>query len=217
MSARLPLLVAVLVATFATAAGVQAVGRPALNPTMWVDAPGYESGSAVENGFAIQQRGYFSITAHFQTNGLTAGHRYTNWWVIYNNPSGCSGECDIEDLITALGTGQNPARIGVLYGGTFVAPTNGKYNGTAQILENWAAGCQNVRPISILCNPLADVTVGEASVLINDQGPASAFTLGFGKDMFANGCSAYVHNGEVVLDFGKSGFDCYTAQTVHLP
>lgn len=217
MSLRLPLLIAALVVSLATAATVQARVRPALNPMRWGDAPGQASGSEVGGGYAVQQRGYYSITAHFHTMGLTPGHRYTLWWVIYNHPSACSAECDIEDVITSLRTGQNPAQIGVLYGGTFTARADGEFLGSTQIWENRIAGCQNAPYVSRLCNGMADVRVAESAVLINDQGLASDVARVFGKDMFSNGCSAYVHNGEVVVDFGKSGFECYTAQTVHLP
>ena len=50
-----------------------------------------------KGGFSILHRGKDWISYNIHTTGLPAG-AYTNWWVIFNNPDGCDGECGLSDL-----------------------------------------------------------------------------------------------------------------------
>jgi hypothetical protein len=39
-------------------------------------------------------------TMHFRTNGLEAGHIYTAWWIVVNNPDACSASpCTGKDIL----------------------------------------------------------------------------------------------------------------------
>jgi hypothetical protein len=219
MNLRLPLIIAAVVmlllsATIAESATLHTV----VNPITWFDDPGHEPGSATAGGYAIQQRGYYSITAHLRAKELLPGHRYTLWWVIFNNTGQCVDGCDFDDVAAAVTTGQNPAAIGVQYAGAFVAPPSGLFYGSVQIVEDKVAGCQNSAPFATLCNSLIEVTVAEAMVLIRDNGPADLVAPRvLGPDAFASGCKDYKQMGAVVALYDEAGYNCFFTQAVFLP
>jgi hypothetical protein len=218
MGLRLPLTVVAVVMLLLSVAVVEsATPHTVVNPIQWFEDPAHESGSATAGGYAIQQRGYYSITAHLRAQELAPGHRYTLWWVIFNSTGQCVAGCDFEDVRTAVTTGQNPAQIGVQYAGAFVAPASGKFFGTVQIVEDKFAGCQNSAPFASLCNSLIEVTVAEAMVLIRDQGPATGTTRIASPDAFASGCKDYTQLGAVVAVYDEAGYDCFFTQAVFLP
>lgn len=219
MRVRLPLVIAAVVMLLLSATIVEsATPHTAFNRITWFDDPAHESGSDTAGGYAIQQRGYYSITAHLRAKQLVPGHRYTLWWVIFNDTGQCVAGCDFEDVTTAVTTRQNPAQIGVQYAGAFVAPASGQFNGTVQIVEDRVAGCQNSPPFNAVCNSLIEVTVAEAMVLIRDHGPADlAAPRVFGPDAFASGCTDYRQLGTVVTTYSETGYDCFITQAVLLP
>jgi hypothetical protein len=42
-----------------------------------------------------------AVQYNITTNNLDAGAAYTNWWIIWNDPSECNGACDGGDLFIA--------------------------------------------------------------------------------------------------------------------
>ncbi|HEU0073004.1 MAG TPA: hypothetical protein VFS30_03265 [Dehalococcoidia bacterium] len=215
----MPLVIAAVVMLLVSVTvGESATSHTVVNTITWFEDPGHEAGSTIPGGYAVQQRGYYSITAHLRAKELVPGHRYTLWWVIFNNTGQCLDGCDFDDVTAAVTTGQNPAAIGLQYAGAFVAPANGQFNGTVQIVEDKVAGCQNSAPFNVLCNSLIEVTVAEAMVLIRDHGPADLVAPRvYGPDAFASGCKAYTQMGAVVSVYSDTGYDCYTTQSVFLP
>jgi hypothetical protein len=215
MTFRFLLLAAVAVAILAIGASAAGANRGVASTITWLEAPGHEPGSAVPGAFATQQRGYYSITAQLHSTGLTPGHRYTLWWVIYNNPASCVEGCGADDLAGAL-TGTNPAGIGVQYGGSFVAAANGRLAAGTRILEHAVVGCQDSAPYKALCNPLIDAAVAEATVFLQDHGPALDEPPVAAASAFAAGCKSYKRL-DVIVTYGNIGFDCFSSQSVHLP
>jgi hypothetical protein len=194
-----------------------AINRGIPQTPVWFEDPAHEPGTPVDGAFATQQRGYYSITTQIHTNGLTPGHQYTIWWVIYNDPAACVDGCDFEDLDSVLETGKNPAGIGVQYAGSFVGRENGKFESGTRILEHATAGCQTSAPFKSLCNPFDDASVAEAIVFIRDHGPATDEPLPAAKDLFSYGCKAYTRNGEAVVTYSETGYDCFNVQSWYLP
>lgn len=218
MSLRLPLTIAAVVMLLLSATIAEsATAHTVVNPITWFQDPGHEVGSSTAGGYVIQQRGYYSITAHLRAKELEPGHRYTLWWVIFNNTGQCVDGCDFDDVMTAVTTGVNPAKIGVQYAGAFVAPTNGQFYGSVQIVEDKVAGCQNSAPFSSLCNSLIEVAVAKSMVLIRDQGPATSTARIAAPDAFASGCKDFTQIGSVVAVYDASGYDCFFTQAVFLP
>jgi hypothetical protein len=66
-----------------------------------------------------------SLRARIATSGLDANAAYTVWWVIWNNPSLCSGSCGADDL----GIAGNA----VFYASGFVTGQDGTGNVTADL------------------------------------------------------------------------------------
>jgi hypothetical protein len=217
MTLRLTLLIAATIALLVIGAGAAGANRGVVSTITWLEDPGHEPGSAVTGAFATQQRGYYSITAQVHTTGLTPGHRYTLWWVIYNSPASCVDSCGADDLAAAVSTGSNPAGIGVHFGGSVVVNPNGKLQVGTRILEHAVVGCQNSAPYKALCNPLIDAAVAEATVFLHDHGPAVDGPPVAAVDAFAAGCKSYKRLDAVVAAYGETGFDCFSPQSVHLP
>jgi hypothetical protein len=84
-------------------------------------------------------------------------------------------------------------------------------------LEHATVGCQNSLPFKSLCNPVIDAAVIEATVFIRDHGPATEEPLPAVTDLFSYGCKAYTRNGEVVVTYSETGYDCANVQSWHLP
>jgi hypothetical protein len=215
MRIRLSLLVAAVMTLLAVGVSAAAVNRGLPAHVTWFDAPDHETGTDVPSAFVVQQRGYYSITAQMHLKELTPGHRYTLWWVAYNDPSACTDGCGMDELAAAA-NGDNPAGIGVYYGGSYVVTKTGKVDVGTRILEFSVNGCQTDGPYAI-CDVLRDASVAEAMILINDQGPATGAPLAPAAEAFSDGCKSYSQGGVVVATFGDTGFDCFTAQTVFLP
>jgi hypothetical protein len=210
VAAGLALLVWGLSSSFVSA------GRGDAVAVTWFEAPGHAPGEAVTGAYAIQQRGYYSITTSLQTSGLTPGHQYTLWWVIFNNPTACVDGCGSDDLDSAIATGLNPAGIGVHYGGSFVPLANGQVYLGARILENSVNGCQTVAPFANLCNPLLDAATAEAMVFLHDQGPAvpgAAFNV---ATAFASGCKDYRVFDTVAVEYNLGDYECFSPQVFEL-
>ncbi len=217
MSLRLPLLFAVAVLLVAVGASAVAANRGLPVRVTWFEDPQQEAGTEVPGAYVVQQRGYFSMTAHVHLRGLTPGHRYSLWWVVYDNPQACVDGCDLADVDAALLNGTNPARIGVHFGGSFVV-SSGRLDVGTRILEDAITGCQASLPYSKLCVPLTDAAIAEATILVHDHGPATAVSGPIlVSEMFSNGCKSYKRLDTVVATYADSGYDCFSPQSVHLP
>ena len=216
MRIRLSLLLAAVLTLLAVGVAAAAVNRGLPLRAKWLDDPNHETGTEVPGAFVVQQRGYYSITAQMHLKQLTPGHRYTLWWVAYNDPSACTDGCGVDELAAVAATGENPTGIGVYFGGSYVVTATGKLDVGTRILEFSVNGCQSGGPYAI-CDVLRDAAVAEAMILVNDQGPATGAPLAPASAAFSDGCKSYSQGGVVVATFGDTGYDCYTAQTVFLP
>lgn len=63
------------------------------------DVHRFEDLSIVEGADAYLVRMEHGVYMHVTTGGLEPGHAVTMWWVVFNNPSACSGgECGEDDV-----------------------------------------------------------------------------------------------------------------------
>jgi hypothetical protein len=216
MKTHLPVLAAalfLLLAAGATADNTRAEpGVPSL--VWWLDNPAQESGVAVDGAFSTLQRGYYSVNLTLHTSGLTPGHTYSLWWVIFQNPASCVTGCGDDEINAAAAGGPNPAGISVHYGGSFTAPEDGRGEFFTRILEDNADGCAKTGPYVRLCSAMRDAATAETLVFLMDHGPSELVASGD----FSSGCARMVWFGYVVADYHQGGFDCYRAQsTFHRP
>jgi hypothetical protein len=84
----------------------------------------FEFGEPVA-GAATLTRTKKSVTAGISTTGLHQSAAYTIWWIIWNDPSACGGECG-EDTLDVPGNS-------ILYAGGFVTGLDGSANVTVQL------------------------------------------------------------------------------------
>lgn len=218
MKLRLPLLLAAGLALLAWGLSASQIdaGRGDAVPVTWLEAAGHEPGAAIPGAYAVQQRGYYSITTSLHSRELAPGHQYTLWWVIFNNPGACVDGCGSDDLTSAIETSANPAGIGVHYGGSFVVAANGRLDIGARILEFSVNGCQTVAPFAGLCNPLLDAATAEAIVFLHDHGPAVSGASFDVASAFAQGCKSYKVFDTVVSEYNLGDFECFSAQAIDL-
>jgi hypothetical protein len=219
MTFRLPVLVAATVALLIIGASVvsAASNRGVASMVTWFEDPAHEADTVVPSSFATQQRGYYSITTQLHLTSLAPGHRYTLWWVIYNEPAACVDGCDISDLDSAMTDGTNPASIGVFFAGSVVTPANGKLQVGTRLLEHAVNGCQTAGPYEAFCNPLIDAAVAEATVILEDHGPAVDGLTVLPQDALGAGCKSYMRFDTVVATYGETGFDCFSPMSIFLP
>jgi len=217
MRFRSMLLAAAAISLVCAGVGSAVADRSTINLMQWFEAPGQQTGEAISGSYVMQQRGYYSITARLHMQQLTPTHRYTLWWVVYNNPGACAGGCGPDDLQSAAETGANPAGISFQYGGTAVAGSTGTLSVSTRIIEHAVVGCQSVGPYKGICTPLTDASVAQAMVVLHDHGPATGAPLPPATEMFSAGCKTYSRLGVVVVTYAGTGFDCFSPQSVFLP
>jgi hypothetical protein len=187
------------------------LGVPSL--VWWLDNPAQVAGDAVPAAYSTLQRGYYSVTISMHTSGLTPGHAYSVWWVIFQNPNLCAGGCGDDDINNAAWTGVNAAGIGVHYGGAFTAPESGRGEIGSRLLEDTVDQCAKTGPYAPLCTPMKDASTAQVLVFLMDHGPALGAVTSFDS-----GCRDLVWFGYVVSQYNHDGFDCYRAQsTFHRP
>jgi hypothetical protein len=211
----------VAVVTLVALAGVAGSGQMQAQPgqpslVWWLDNPAQTSGAEVPEAFSVLQRGYFSVTIALETSGLTPGHAYSLWWVIFQNPGSCAEGCGDDDINAAIATGINPAGIGVHYGGGFTASEANRTHIGARLLEDTVDACAKAPPYAALCVPMRDAATAEVLVFLLDHGPAAEDAAAV--DAFDAGCRSLAWFGYVVAQYNRGDFDCYRAQsTYHRP
>jgi hypothetical protein len=86
----------------------------------------FSGGALVPGASATLVRNSSGVTAAFHTSQLDPGAVYTVWLVIFNEPDGCSGPCDLADVVPFPG---NPAAVVSLVNiGGHVIGQNGRSN-----------------------------------------------------------------------------------------
>lgn len=149
---------ATIVVSVATAAGAD-VQR---EPVRWHAQSGNPNLSPVGDGATAQiVRTEEGLSYSLRTSGLRAGHAYTLWVVVMNNPGACATTpCGAPEILT------NPAVGGqITYGAGHVVGGSGQagFGGTLRagaIPNGWLSGVG-------LTNPLG----AEVHLVLNDHGP----------------------------------------------
>lgn len=97
--------------------------------------PWGEGDEGDEVGMAYLKKNDKGFTVNLKTTGLTPGHAYTVWAVVFNNPDDCIGGCNGDDL------DNNPLVVGdVIFIAGHVAGNNGKGNFSGHLNEGDVSG-----------------------------------------------------------------------------
>lgn len=117
-------------------------------------------GSVVGSSKLVRNKNGVSLTLN--TSGLEPGSAVTVWWVVFNNPGACAGDCDGTDL-------GNPNVAGdVIYGAGHVVGGNGTANFAAHLNEGDSGGSLFPQP-----SPgLIDAETAEIHIVVRSHGPA---------------------------------------------
>ncbi len=151
-------------------------------------------------GTSTLHRQHNGITVNFKASGLPEG-TYTLWWVIFNDPAACVGDCDDSDLVVA------EAEVMAATGG--VVGPNGKGNFSAHLMENDASGSINALFDLPLVGGLHDAQSAEVHLILRSHGPKIPGMV------YAQ---THTYNGGCIVPPGTEGFACSDDwAAVHMP
>lgn len=136
------------------------------------------SGQVGDEATATLVRRDGGVSFRFQTNSLNAGHAYTIWFVVVNNPSACSvSPCSGPDIILNPATdSQVTFGAGNIAGGSGRATFAGAFQAGA--IDGWLSD-----------RTLDDPLSAEIHLVLNDHGPALAEYLPSMIHSYRGGCS----------------------------
>lgn len=188
---------ALLLVACAALAGAT-VAQGSLNLARGSSAPvlSLADGTVVEGASARLLRGLDWLAADVVTSELEADGTYTVWWVLFNNPSGCSPlpddparpVCDEDDIFGEDGAlDPNPrARVSLAWGGGNVADGDGRAVFNALLRAGEAPG-------EVLVGSGLERENGlraEVHVVLRGHGPADAARLWAQINSFEADCEA---------------------------
>jgi hypothetical protein len=214
-SVRFVVLFGLLLAVLALAAilPAQAGGNKSTENVYWW----WDGANAI--GSATLIRTPNGISANYQSSGLTAGHAMTLWFIVFNNPAGCSTTpCSVpEDIF-------NPnAQADFLVGGGHVTGNgpDATFSGYLGVGDASGSGMPEIG-LPELALGLLDPMGAEVVLAIHSHGPAmTGQTLVEQISSFTGGCQTF--NGPNGFAAGPADVpdavgECSTMQrSVHLP
>ncbi len=125
-------------------------------------------GSIVNGSSAKLRREESAISIRINTTGLPPG-AYTNWWVVFNNPSACTAPCDLDDLFNL--TQRAAVQSSVLFGAGGIVTDTGVGHFQAHLEE----GVLPTGPGQVGFGPgLLNAEGAEIHYLVRYHGPASS-------------------------------------------
>lgn len=100
------------------------------------------------------------------------GDATTNWFVVFNEPDGCTDPCGEDDVIAALppGVGENPAKVGIHYAAGHVAGSS-SWHSAGSLREGDTSGM-------LFGYPLLDARTAEIHIINRSHGPMSTIPPG---------------------------------------
>ena len=129
-----------------------------------------------------------TVTATLETTGLVAGHAYTLWVLVFNEPENCGGSpCALSDLKSV------PAKAEMLSGSGLVADANGKGIFSCNIMENDGTSSINDRlgmPIDV--GGIWDAQTAEIHLIIRSHGPAISGQVIDQISSYGGGCTTFL-------------------------
>lgn len=133
-----------------------------------------------------------AVSGFIYSVGVQPSSVYTLWWVVFNNPAGCDGPCDLPDVLAAVGenANNNPANIGVFYGGGKQVGVIGAVGFGATLREGDKSYCVAAGdgPFAALCNPLVDANTAEVHLVVRTHGAMVPGQLQSQMSKFTGGC-----------------------------
>ena len=145
----------------------------------------FMSTTVVPDAWSAVVRNDNGIAATLHTSGLAPGSAATMWWVFFNNPSACVGECDMPDLFNPI------VQASVQYAAGHVIGGEGTADYGAYITEGDTSGC--AAP-SLPCNGLIDSRAALVHLIVRSHGQALPGAIDEQISSFNGGCNPICEN-----------------------
>jgi hypothetical protein len=140
----------------------------------------FMSTTVVPDAWSALVRNDNGVAATLHTSGLAPGIVATLWWVIFNNPAACVGECDLPDLF-------NPTvQASVQYAAGHVIGGDGFAEYGAYLGEGDTSGCAAA---SLPCNGLIDSRTAAVHLVVRSHGQALPGAIDEQISSFNGGCN----------------------------
>lgn len=159
------------IALMALAAATLARPATAASPRMEATVHDFTTFDPIDGASATLTRTRSGLTATFKTT-LPAGHAETLWWVIFNDPSGCTvgaDGCGDDEILTAFAGGPNPAAVTIQNADGRVVPPTGRTTFAAR-LNVGSDGPGEVLLPGGISDPMGALVL----LVVVDHGPASS-------------------------------------------
>ena len=129
-----------------------------------------------------------TITATLEATDLIAGHAYTLWVLVFNQPENCgAAPCALSDLKNV------PAKAEMLSGSGLVADANGKGIFSCNIMENDGTSSINDRlgmPIDV--GGIWNAQTAEVHLIVRSHGPAISGQVIDQISSYGGGCTTFL-------------------------
>lgn len=158
--------IALGMSAFAITGLVQSAG--AASPRTETTVHDFHTFDAIDGASATLTRTASGLSATFRTS-LPPGHAETMWWVIFNNPAGCTDGCGEAEILTVFGGGPNPAEVSILNADGRVVPASGGVTFAAR-LNVGSDGPGEVLLAGGITDPLGALVL----LVIDEHGPAAS-------------------------------------------
>lgn len=139
---------------------------------------GFPNGAVIPGASARLSRGKNGVNAWLGTNGLSSGHAYTLWVVVFNHPDECivPNECRLADAIA-----DDPAvGVDLINGGAHVVGGSGEATFAGRV----KVGDAGIRGVGLL-----DPFEPEIHLVVRDHGPKLPGSAQLKE--FGGGCDVY--------------------------
>jgi hypothetical protein len=141
-------------------------------------------------GESVLIRSPNGISAHVQTTGLTPGHVYTLWFVVFNNPDECVDGCNGADLVG------NAAVNGTLaFGAGTIAGQDGSATLSGHLTEGDTSGYPfdfPIQPLPGAADGLVDADAAEIHLVVRSHGEKIPGQVAEQMHSFSGGCDVNV-------------------------
>jgi hypothetical protein len=176
----------VLLLAAALAAGVVAVPAQA-DPAQRTVSPVtlFMSTTVVPDAWSALVRTDTGVAATLHTSGLAPGSAATLWWVVFNNPAACIGECDLPDLFNPIVQASVQFASGHVIGGEGVADYG------AYLSEGDTSGCAAE---FLPCSGLIDSRAALVHLIVRSHGQALPGAIDEQIGSFNGGCNPTCEN-----------------------
>ena len=157
----------------------------------------------VDGAVAQLVRAGSGVAYNLRTSDLVPGHAISIWWVIFNNPEACDGDCGIEDLFVDFPDDLTPnpdVNPAVMSGGGNVVGRSGRAGFAAHLNEGQIT---NEHPLFMDGPGLTDARGAEIHLVVRSHGPMVPAQMPGQISTFGGGCEVNLPAGTVPEAIGE--------------